>query len=67
MVAGCFLPELAPTLILLGALTVGLWHRSFGPCKRCETSREPKCGCPGGTSDEPQIRRPRFKGKDDYR
>jgi hypothetical protein len=60
----CFAPHLLPHIVLLGFLTLGLWRRAFGRCAVCETHRSPKCGCPGGTPESIDARRPKFKSRD---
>jgi hypothetical protein len=51
----------------LAALCLLLRHHAFGRCAVCETHRSPKCSCPGGDPKNIDVRRPKFKSKDDYR
>ena len=57
----CFAPHLASAFVLMALLALTCRSAGFGLCKRCEERREPRCKCPGGNPDEPQVRRIRWK------
>jgi hypothetical protein len=50
--------------LFLGLLCLQIRHAAFGRCAVCELERAPKCGCPGGTPDAIDARRPKFKSRD---
>jgi hypothetical protein len=52
--------------LVLGVFALAAREYAVGRCGRRETSRTPRCGCPGGSPSEPQVRKPRFKGPKDY-
>jgi hypothetical protein len=59
----CFAPHMLPAFLLLASLALSARFYGWGRCARCLEHRHPKCACPGGSPDEPQVRRPDWKGK----
>jgi hypothetical protein len=59
-VIACWAPHLLPWLALVAVAVVALHKSAYGPCKPCGTRRTPKCGCPGGSPDQPRVRRPEW-------
>ena len=55
----CFAPQLTSAFVLLALLALAARWFGWGLCKRCETHRTPKCGCPGGNPEE-RVRRIRW-------
>lgn len=51
----------------LAFFCLAIRHAAYGRCAVCETHRSPKCQCPGGDPKTIDVRRPKFKSKDDYR
>lgn len=60
MIVACFAPAAFLIGLALGGATLGVCLDAYGRCRRCGVFRKPKCDCPGGSPQDPEVRKPNW-------